>query len=174
MFLYGEGAGCDHTHIHNMTYRIKRRELCVEFCFYLLPFYFSSPFFFMDFSLFGENISNTPRNKSVNLGNFLHFHEIEGQQNFVTESISHGISLMIRFSTRTSNMHIRVPRRDLIVIKRNDAKNATAQSCRLGHRRLLLQGFWCTVVHQFSNAHLVENFGLIDNFKDYGNQFVVH
>ena len=95
MFLYGEGAGCDHTHIHNMTYRIKRRELCVEFCFYLLPFYFSSPFFFMDFSLFGENISNTPRNKSVNLGNFPHFHEIEGQQNFVTESISHGISSMI-------------------------------------------------------------------------------
>ena len=92
MFLYGEGAGCDHTHIHNITYRIKRRELCVEFCFYLLPFYFSSPFFFMDFSLCGENISSTPRNKSVNLGDFLHFHEIES------------MSSMIRFSTRKSNM----------------------------------------------------------------------
>ena len=41
-------------------------------------------------------------------------------------------------------VHIRVPRRDLIVTKLNGAKIATAQTCWLDHRKLLLQGFRCT------------------------------
>ena len=45
--------------------------------------------------------------------------------------------------SRTS-MVIRVPRRDLIVTKLNGAKIATAQTCWLDHRKLLLQGFRCT------------------------------
>ena len=48
------------------------------------------------------------------------------------------------FYAHNTCIHNRVPRRDLIVTKLNGAKIATAQTCWLDHRKLLLQGFRCT------------------------------